>query len=76
MKAFLIMTMNLVLVGSLLGCQQQAEEDVKDKIDFVPNEDYVGDPHPVIEEKMKLTDEERKEFEQIQKEILSEKEGE
>lgn len=75
-KIILFIMMTLLISGLLLGCGHEAEEDVKDKINFVPNEEYVGNPHPVVEEKMKLTDEEKREFEKIQKEILGEKEGE
>lgn len=66
----------LVSIAILTGCEEQAEVDMKEQINFVPNEDYVGDPHPVTEEKMKLTEEEQQEFEQLQQEIFSEKEGE
>ena len=75
-RNLLFLLINVFAISFLFGCEQQAENDVKDKIQFVPNEDYVGDPHPVVKEEMKLTDEERKEFEQLQKRILSEKEGE
>lgn len=76
MKKFLFTIINLIVISSLLGCQQQAEESTKEKIQFVPNENYVGDPNPAVKEEMKLTDDEKKEFEKLQKEILSEKEGE
>ena len=46
MKTFLFLFINVMMVVSLLGCEQQAEENIKDKIQFVPNEDYVGEPHP------------------------------
>ena len=36
--------MDLTVIGSLLGCQQQADQDIKDKIKFVPNKDYVWRP--------------------------------
>jgi hypothetical protein len=58
-----------MIVLPLLGCEQQAEENIKDKIQMVPNEDYVGDPNPTVEKEMKLTDEEKIEFEKLQKEI-------
>lgn len=64
------------MVVSLLGCEQQAEESIKDQIQMVPNEDYVGEPHPTIEEEIKLTDEEKVEFEKLQKEIQSKNEVE
>ena len=32
-----------MIAVSLLGCEQQAEESIKEKIDLVPNEEYVGD---------------------------------
>lgn len=76
MKKFLFTIINLIVISSLLGCQQQAVESTKEKIQFVPNENYVGDPNPAVKEEMKLTDDEKKEFEKLQKEILSEKEGE
>jgi len=67
----------LLATVSLFGCQQQDDiQRLQEKIQFVPNQDYVGDPQPVIKEEMKLTDEERKEFELLQKEILLKKEGE
>jgi hypothetical protein len=75
MKKFLILLMGLTVIGSMLGCQQQADQDIKDKIKFVPNKDYVGDPHPVVHEKMKLTDVEKQEFDKLQQEVLSQKEG-
>ena len=75
MKNILFLLMNLMIVVSLLGCQQQAEESIKEKIEFVPNEEYVGDPNPIVKEEMKLTDEEKEEFEKLQKEIQSEKRG-
>ncbi|WP_428908031.1 hypothetical protein [Niallia sp. Krafla_26] len=71
MKSFLFLLMNVLLIVSLLGCGQQAEENIKDKIDFVPNEEYVGDPHPTVKKEMKLTDEEKEEFEVLQKKIQS-----
>ena len=71
MKTFLFLLMNTLIISSLLGCEQQAEENINDKIDFVPNEEYVGDPHPTVIEEMKLTDEERVEFEKLQEEIQS-----
>jgi len=64
------------MVVSLLGCEQQAEESIKDQIQMVPNEDYVGEPHPTIKEEIKLTDEEKVEFEKLQKEIQSKNEVE
>lgn len=75
-RKILILFINLLAISFLFGCGQQAENNVKDKIQFVPNENYVGDPHPVVKEEMKLTDEEHKEFEELQRRILSEKEGE
>lgn len=56
-------------VISLLGCEQQAEESIKEKIQMIPNEDYVGTPNPFLKKEMKLTDEEKIEFERLQKEI-------
>lgn len=72
-KTFLFLIM---IVGLLAGCQDQAENEMKDQIQFEPNEDYVGVPHPELEAELKLTDEEQKEFEAIQKDILSKVEGE
>ncbi|WP_419954245.1 hypothetical protein ACN6MT_29045 [Neobacillus niacini] len=69
MKTFLFLLINLMSVISLLGCEQQAEESIKAKIQMVPNEEYVGNPNPVVEKEMKLTDEEKIEFEKLQKEI-------
>lgn len=66
----------LLMVSLLVGCQQQAEVDIKEQINFEPNEDYVGNPHPVVEKNMKLTEEEQLEFEQIQKDVMSKVEGE
>lgn len=62
-----------MFAGTLLGCQQQADENIKEKIQFVQNENYLGDPNPTVKEDMKLTDEERKEFEKVKQEILDEK---
>ena len=76
MKNILFLFMSVMIAVSLLGCEQQADESIKDKIDFVPNEDYVGDPSPILKEEMKLTDEEKAEFEQLQKELQSEDEVE
>jgi hypothetical protein len=76
MKTFLFLFINVMMVVSLLGCEQQAEESIKDQIQMVPNEDYVGEPHPTIEEEIKLTDEEKVEFEKLQKEIQSKNEVE
>ena len=76
MKNILFLLMSIMIAVSLLGCEQQAEESIKEKIDFVPNEEYVGDPTPILEEEMKLTDEEKVEFQQLQKEIQSEDEVE
>lgn len=75
-RSLQFLLISVMAIGPLAGCGQHAEEDVKDKIQFVPNEEYVGDPQPVVKEEMKLTDEERKEFEELQQRILSEKEGE
>ena len=36
---------------------------------MVPNEEYVGNPNPTVKKEMKLTDEEKIEFEKLQKEI-------
>lgn len=72
-KTFLFL---ILIIGLLVGCSDQADVEMKDQIQFEPNEDYVGIPHPEIELEMKLTEEERLEFEQIQKEILSKVEGE
>jgi len=69
MKTFLFLFINVMMVVSLLGCEQQAEESIQSKIQFVPNDDYVGEPHPTIKEDMKLTDEEKIEFEKLQQEI-------
>lgn len=69
MKTFLFLLTNLMIVVSLLGCEQQAEENIKGKIQMVPNEEYVGNPHPAVKKEMKLTDEEKIEFEKLQKEI-------
>jgi hypothetical protein len=64
------------MIGGLLaGCQDQAEVEMKGQIKFEPNEEYTGDPHPNVEEKMKLTETEQKEYEQIKQDILSQKEG-
>ncbi|WHY88886.1 hypothetical protein QNH39_14055 [Neobacillus novalis] len=68
--------MNSIVAALLLGCQQQADDNIKAKINFVPNEDYVGDPHPVVKEEMKLTNEEKLEFEKVKQEVSSNKEGE
>jgi hypothetical protein len=68
MKTFLFLLINLMIAISLLGCEQQAEESIKEKIQMVPNEEYVGNPHPTIKKEMKLTDEEKVEFEKLQKE--------
>ena len=69
MKTILFLLINLMIVVSLLGCEQQAEESIKEKIQMVPNEEYVGDPNPTVKKEMKLTDEEKIEFEKLQKEI-------
>ncbi len=63
-------------VVSLLGCEQQAEESIKDKIQMVPNEEYVGKPNPTVKKEMKLTNEEKIEFEMLQEEIRLKKEVE
>ncbi|WP_338453073.1 hypothetical protein R4Z09_15100 [Niallia oryzisoli] len=76
MKTFLFLFMNIILAVSLLGCEQQAEESIKDKIQTMPNEEYVGDPHPEMKREMKLTEEEKVEFETLQKEIQSKNEVE
>ncbi|WP_059173911.1 hypothetical protein [Bacillus sp. FJAT-27445] len=73
MKYFLFL---VIMSVSLIGCEQQAENSMKDKIQFVPNEDYVGDPSPTVKKEMKLTNEEKVEFEKLQKEILEKKEDE
>lgn len=75
MKHLLIIVMSLLSVASLTGCQDSNGTSIKDQIQFVPNEEYVGDPHPPVEIEMKLTPEEREEFEDLRQEILSEKEG-
>lgn len=75
-KIVLFLLLNSMVSVSLLGCQKQADEDIKAKIKFVPQEEYKGDPHPVVKEEMKLTEEEKAEFKEIQQEILSKKEGE
>ncbi|WP_316571480.1 hypothetical protein [Neobacillus sp. YIM B06451] len=66
----------IVLSVSLLGCEQQADKSMKEKINFVPNEEYVGDPSPEVNEEMKLTGEEKADFKKLQKEIQKEKEAE
>lgn len=71
-KTFLFL---ILIIGLLAGCSDQAEIEMKDQIQFEPNEEYVGDPHPVVEGEMKLTEQEQAEFEQIQKDILSKVEG-
>lgn len=76
MKTFLFLLTNLMIVVSLLGCEQQAEVSIKEKIQMVPNEEYVGKPHPTVKKEMKLTDEEKIEFEKLQKEIQSKNEVE
>ncbi|WP_409275073.1 hypothetical protein V1499_07455 [Neobacillus sp. SCS-31] len=73
MKYILIL---IVLSASLLGCEQQGDNSMKEKINFVPNEEYVGDPYPEVNEEMKLTNEEKADFEKLQKEIQKEKEAE
>ncbi|WP_053365857.1 hypothetical protein [Bacillus sp. FJAT-27245] len=65
-----------VLSVSLLGCEQQADNSMKENIQFIPNEEYVGDPAPTVKKDMKLTIEEKAEFEKLQKEIQKEKEAE
>lgn len=55
----------IIIVGLLVGCQNQADVEIKDQIQFEPNEEYVGDPHPPVEQEMKLTEEEQQEFEQL-----------
>ncbi|WP_053362676.1 hypothetical protein [Bacillus sp. FJAT-27251] len=75
MKHFLLIIMSLLTAASLIGCQQANDTSIKDQIDFVPNEEYTGDPHPVVEVEMKLTEQEKAEFEQLRQEILAEKEG-
>lgn len=65
----------LVMAGFLAGCQQNKQETIIDKIQFVPNKSYIGDANPIVKEQMKLTEQERVEFEKIQHEIMSEKEG-
>lgn len=76
MKKFLFLLVTIVFAASLTGCNEQANEDVKAKIQSFPNENYTGDPNPVVKEEMKLTEEEKAEFQKLQQEILSEKEGE
>ncbi|MEH7179881.1 hypothetical protein [Neobacillus vireti] len=76
MKTFLCLSINLMIVLSLLGCEQQAKESIKEKVQMVPNEEYVGNPNPSIKKEMKLTDEEKIEFEKLQKEIQSKNEVE
>ncbi|RDU38205.1 hypothetical protein DRW41_01145 [Neobacillus piezotolerans] len=66
----------IVMSVTLLGCEQQADNSMKDKINFVPNEEYVGDPSPEVNKEVKLTDEEKADFEKLQKEIQAEKEAE
>lgn len=66
----------ILFAAFLTGCQDQAEIDMKKEIKFEPNEEYVGDPNPDTEQKMKLTEDEQKEFEQLQQELHSEIEGE
>ncbi|MDR7076997.1 uncharacterized lipoprotein YehR (DUF1307 family) [Neobacillus niacini] len=68
MKTFLYLLINFMIVVSLLGCEQQ-EESIKEKIQMVPNEEYVGNPNPTVKKEMKLTEEEKIEFEKLQKEI-------
>lgn len=75
-KTVLFLLMNVVSAGLLLGCQQQGNENIKDKIQSVPNEDYLGEANPVVKEEMKLTNEEKQEFEKLKQEVLSNKEGE
>lgn len=75
-KLILVLLLNFMAVGSLLGCRQQADENIKDKIKFVPNEEYIGDAHPAVKEEMKLSEDEKAEFKKIKQEILSNKEGE
>ncbi|SDM60637.1 hypothetical protein [Bacillus sp. OK048] len=69
MKTILFLLINLMIAVSLLGCEQQAEESIKEKIQMVPNEEYVGNPNPTVKKEMKLTYEEKIEFEKLQKEI-------
>ncbi|MEH7245276.1 hypothetical protein V7114_00660 [Neobacillus niacini] len=76
MKTYLYQLINVMIAVSLLGCEQQAEESIKEKIQMVPNEEYVGDPNPTVKKEMKLTDEEKLEFEKLQKEIQLKNEGE
>ncbi|MEH7113429.1 hypothetical protein V7124_13740 [Neobacillus niacini] len=76
MKTYLYLLINVMIAVSLLGCEQQAEESIKEKIQMVPNEEYVGDPNPTVKKEMKLTDEEKLEFEKLQKEIQLKNEGE
>jgi hypothetical protein len=76
MKMFLLVIVSFLTAASLVGCEQHNDTSIKEKIQFVPNEEYVGDPHPVVELEMKLTPEEKAEFEKLKQEILSEKEGE
>ncbi len=76
MKTYLYLLINVMIALSLLGCEQQAEESIKEKIQMVPNEEYVGDPNPTVKKEMKLTDEEKLEFEKLKKEIRLKNEGE
>ncbi|WP_338469667.1 hypothetical protein R4Z10_12690 [Niallia sp. XMNu-256] len=76
MKSFLFLLMSMLIVFSMAGCEQPAEESMKDKIDIVPNEEYVGDPNPPVHVEMKLTPEEQAEFEKLKQEIQSEVEVE
>lgn len=74
-KTFLFVLLSVIITGSLIGCEQQADQNIKDQIKSVSNKDYVGNPQPVVKEEMKLTKEERAEFEKLQEEIMAEKEG-
>ncbi len=76
MKSFLFLLMSMLMVFTMVGCEQQAEENMKDKIDFVPNEEYVGDPNPPVHVEMKLTPEEQADFNRLKQEIQSEVEVE
>ncbi|MCH6267646.1 MULTISPECIES: hypothetical protein [Neobacillus] len=76
MKKFLFLLLTVMIASSLTGCGEQANEDLKAKIQSSPNENYKGNPHPVVKEEMKLTEEEKAEFNKLKQEIMSTKEGE
>lgn len=74
-KILLFLFLFIIVAGSLTGCQQQTDKDIKAQIQSVPNKDYRGNAHPTVKEDMKLTEEEKADFKELQQEIMADQEG-